>query len=371
MAEHKDYVNVLFKQLDNDNKLKCLLLMHDSVPQKYKDEWLLHTSETSWRNNLAKEMISKASTDRYDNIASTFLENLSVDVSKKVTAFILVDNCADMPSSTEIPVSPPPSKKSRSGDASRGVCYSKIQTQIKASSKEDEENDSDYAEDDETELEGSCYKKFGTTPLFTKQTTEGEFGDGEASFIQLVHKDDNQLGYNLVYVLMSILQYASGKTIDFSNLNVETDVVKITIGTMVDQLKEHKVQFKEIKITYHNILTGIDYTGKLILLVFNVERHKNEEELVGKTIPQTWKHFCLFFQSNKVLLTFNQFNINYKFGKILKLKSTDDFQKYSDDELNKKIIPVARKEASNTEKASTYANKRKMAFEKAFVIEKN
>jgi hypothetical protein len=164
---------------------------------------------------------------------------------------------------------------------------------------------------------------------------------------------------------MSILQYASGKEMNFETLLVPIDVTNITVSTMTDKLTEYKVIFNEISKTYQEILNGVEYTGKLILLVFNVNRHKDERGLTRKKIPPTWTHFCLFSQTKKVLLTFNETNTNYKLGKISTIKNDEKFQKYSDDELNKKIVPVARKEKD----PNNYVCKRDMNFCKAFVIE--
>jgi hypothetical protein len=343
---HMKYTKDTFATLPDDTKLELILNMHDGLSQERKDSWVLgpETTTTVWRNDIARNILKSAQEDSYDDIASKFLDNLSDEEVKKMVATILSYGTT----------TPPPLKKSKSG---KNLCYSDIRRNLDASSKTDEENNSD-AED--------VYKNYGAKPLLTKETTDAEFVDGGSYFIAPIDKIDTDLGFNLAYVLMSILQYASGKKMNFDNLDIPVDVKNITVSTMTDQLTEYNVKFNEISKTYKEVLTGVEYMGNLILLVFNVNRHKEEKGVTRKTIPPTWIHFCLFSQTNKVLLTFNETNTNYKLGKISKIKNEEEFQKYSDGELNKKIVPVARKE----DERNRYECKRDMNFCKAFVIEK-
>jgi hypothetical protein len=116
-----------------------------------------------WRNDIARNMLRSAKEDCYDDIAGKFLENLSDEkVDKMVSRILGVGK-----------TTPPPLKKSKSGE---GVCYSNIRKNLDASSKTDEENNSDDIED--------CFKNFGARPLLTKETTDAEFLDGQSYFIE-------------------------------------------------------------------------------------------------------------------------------------------------------------------------------------------
>jgi hypothetical protein len=145
--------------------------------------------------------------------------------------------------------------------------------------------------------------------------------------------------------------------------NTTTNPNLITVDTMTKLLSKYKVQYTQINSSHVDIITGTEHIGKPVLLVYEVHRYDSEEKETGG-FPSIWIHFCLYFQENKVLLTFNQKNINYKFGKIIEEKKEDGtFDDYATDTLYRKICPVERMDGTGV-----YSLKRKMTFRTAFII---
>jgi hypothetical protein len=206
---------------------------------------------------------------------------------------------------------------------------------------------------------------YGATPLRTKIDTADLFDGDTGNFIVLVTKEDNKIGFNMGYAIRSIFNYTK---VEYTKAKlgreVNIDPFTITSGNMIALLNQYNVQHEEIKTTTEvNIYTGVEYLGKLILLVFDVSRYDEEENPAD--FPPTWKHFSLFFQENKVLLTLNQQNINYKLGSIVGKKGTAAGALYARNALHKKICPVIRAIPDK------YPVQRKMNLCSAYIIHEN
>jgi hypothetical protein len=208
----------------------------------------------------------------------------------------------------------------------------------------------------------SLSTNYGAKVLNKESETADEFEEGAAAFIVRVDKSDATIGFNISYVLVSILNYME-KDYDIRAVGATTNPNFITVDTMTKLLSKFKVRSAQINSSHVDIITGTEHIGKSILLVYEVHRYDCQEKETGG-FPSIWTHFCLYFQENKVLLTFNQKNINYKFGKIIQSKKEDGtFDDYATETLYKKIYPVARMDTTGI-----YSLKRKMTFRTAFII---
>ena len=197
--------------------------------------------------------------------------------------------------------------------------------------------------------------------LHTEKETADEFDD--SSFIVRVNEKDTDMGFNMSYCLVSIFNWAkTGYELPNLASEVENDLKKITMGTMTKLWDRYNVVYQRINTSYEDIITGADHGGDLIVMVYEASRYHTKES--GDKFPESWIHFCLFFQNNGVFLTFNQFNRNYKMGKIVNTKREDGFDKYMERNVHKKICPVVRHDER------TYNLERKMRFMQAFIVQK-
>jgi hypothetical protein len=135
--------------------------MHDALPQDYKDEWLVNYSTKTWRNDVAKNMIEMSPENNYDDIANKFVDHLAI---KDLNEVLVEMMGVGVHQPIVIPNTPSPiKKKSKHGEAPRGLCYSTI----KGSNNPIAEDSSD--DDQNTKMGGT--DRYGTNALFTEAET--------------------------------------------------------------------------------------------------------------------------------------------------------------------------------------------------------
>lgn len=361
----------VFKELPTATQLEYILDMHDALTQPCKDSWLQVTLEQpSCSNKVARTMLNSAPEKCYVELATTFMGHLSREEQRET--FNKINNfdgattsITGATKSTPIPPTPTPplAKSNQTGGMSNEFCYSRDKVTIEDGGAG---TDVESEFDDYSDLKKDpSFANFGTIPLYDKKETEAELTGVKIS-TQVSKSDQHYIGFNMVYVLVSILQYLNIMSGWVFSDTVETDVAKITNRTMTANLKKYNVKYHRIKNkSFEQILLGNSYLGELILFVFKVTRNGAENE--EKSIPENWYHFCLFFQSTRVLLTFNQEQTNYKLGNICNIKAAENkFQDYMNNLLNKKIVPVM----IPGKKRPRYSQLRKMVFCEALVIKK-
>lgn len=347
-------------KLPADKQLEFVLSVHEKAPQLAKDKWMndsVNKSTVAWKSDVVKFMIKKTPLegltqavgmfmDAINDVDSTLHDKLLLqlyeDAMEANVPVVSTTTAAAVLPKTGVGLVSPPQKRTK---MDRGFSFSIHHASEDASL---------------TQLTETPKGEYGTTAL-NEAATENEFKTGEADFIARMNKRDAKVGYNLIYAILSILNYV-GVVYDHLRMNIEHDPYKITVTSLTDTLTKYNVIYQEINTSYENIIVGNEYEEEMIILVFTVHKHLEEQ---AEKYPSTWKHFCLYFQDNQVLLPFNPKNTNYKIGTIVTTrKHKGTFEQYANRSLHKLIYPVVNS------KEGGYAINRKMEFHCAFVIHK-
>lgn len=359
MADNISKALLVYEKLPKKNQLELMLSLHNSTPTAFRDQWLndsLASASEEFKIQVANYMLSTIPVKEYAAVTKTFI-GANDNPSKQLVQIYQVscsveDAAANNNPSADLVLN----QDSTSG-------YGKI---VSPSNKKHKLTTgfsfTDMLSDDDGDDQKVPAKDtYGTSPVTTEADTEKEFKTDDASFIVRVSEKDKKPGFNMGFVLLSLLNYTE-KDYDKDSLGFETDASVITVQTLTKLLDKFKVRNEEINDSEEDILTGNKYHGKLILLAYCVKKYARVET----DFPEKWIHFCLFFQENNMLLTFNTENINYKIGKIgLLKKNVGDFNKYATNILHKKIVPVVRNDSRK------YEVTRKMSFRSAYIISKN
>jgi hypothetical protein len=358
---------VVFKRMSPGNQLPLLREMHAATPLNTQNGMLneaIAVGSNVFKMGVASYILSVEPVANYVKCAEKFIEaaeSLS-DILFKIhdaaechgqKEKAVATSTEMIKSASTLSVLISPAKKRKSEDFS-------FSESIKPNKDEDDDDDDDYELNDNGKKHASL--NHGALTLHTENETANEFAD--SSFIVRVNEKDTNMGFNMSYCLVSIFNWAQ-TGYELANLasEVENDLKKITMGTMTKLWDRYNVVYQRINTSYEDIITGDDHSGDLIVMVYEASRYQKSKESADN-FPETWIHFCLFFQKNGVFLTFNQLNRNYKMGKIVNTKKEDGFDKYMERNVHKKICPVVR----NDERS--YNLERKMRFMQAFIVQK-
>jgi hypothetical protein len=363
-----------FELLPDTKQLKLILSMHENASGDVKHQWVNTTMITStepFRSAVSEFILKSAPPNMYAVVAEAMIRTqarVDEQVSRNQLLEIMLADLVEIESAPAYAANNP--FNSTIDLQSAGVTKVTPLNRHKRKSRCDLGEDGDSGGDDfnySDHTENGVNEKFkqpnkhGTVPLYTTADAERELKLDDTGVVLRLGTKDLDAGFSMVYALTSILIYTK-KKYDRKNMGVSTDPYTITLETMTTHLKDYNVEHKLINTPYEDIITGTEHSGLPILLSYDVYKYRDVED----SFPETWKHFCLYFQDNKVLLTFNPQNINYKIGSVvIKKKMEGTFDDYADDVFHRKIFPIVR------EGNFTYGLKRKMIFRTAYTIHKN